>query len=30
MEPLLSFFADKAYKKTSWEEFQKSFIGKVK
>jgi thioredoxin-related protein len=30
MEPLLSFFADKAYKKTSWEEYQKSFVGKVK
>ncbi len=30
MEPLLSFFADKAYKTTSWEEYQKSFVGKVK
>ena len=30
MEPLLSFFADKAYKKTNWEEYQKSFVGKVK
>ena len=30
MEPLLSFFADKAYKTTSWEEYQKSFVGKVR
>jgi thioredoxin-related protein len=30
MEPLLSFFADGAYKSTSWEEYQKSFVGKVK
>ena len=30
MEPILSFFADKAYKTTSWQEFQKSFVGKVK
>ncbi len=30
MEPLLSFFADGAYKKTSWEEYQKDFVGKVR
>ncbi len=30
MEVLLSFFADKSYEKQSWEEFQKSFVGKVK
>ena len=30
MEPLLSFFADKAYKNKSFEEFQKNFVGKVK
>jgi thioredoxin-related protein len=30
MEVLLSFFADKAYEKQSWEDFQKSFVGKVK
>ncbi len=30
MEALLSFFADKAYKTTSWEEYQKSFVGKVR
>lgn len=30
MEILLSFFADKAYKTKNFEEFQKSFVGKVK
>jgi thioredoxin-related protein len=30
MEVLLSFFADKAYEKQSWDDFQKSFVGKVK
>jgi thioredoxin-related protein len=30
MEMLLSFFADNNYKAKSWEEFQKSFTGKVK
>ena len=30
MEPFLTFFADKAYKTTSWEAYQKSFVGKVK
>ena len=30
MEQLLSFFADKAYKTKSFEDFQKSFVGKVK
>lgn len=29
MEMLLSFFADKNYEKQSWEEFQKSFKGKI-
>ncbi len=29
MELLLSFFADKNYEKQSWEEFQKSFKGRV-
>jgi thioredoxin-related protein len=29
MEVLLSFFAEKAYEKQKWEDFQKSFIGKV-
>ena len=29
METLLSFFADKAYETQSWENFQKSFKGKV-
>lgn len=29
MEMLLSFFADKAYEKQSWEDFQKSFKGKI-
>ncbi|HEX2968943.1 MAG TPA: DUF255 domain-containing protein [Bacteroidales bacterium] len=29
MEILLSFFSDKNYEKQSWEEFQKSFQGKV-
>jgi thioredoxin-related protein len=30
MEIILSFFADKAYETQKWEDFQKSFIGKVK
>ena len=30
MEELLSFFAEKAYEKQKWEDFQKSFQGKVK
>jgi thioredoxin-related protein len=30
MEVILSFFADKIYKTQKWEDFQKSFIGKVK
>jgi thioredoxin-related protein len=30
MEVLLSFFADKAYETQNWEDFQKSFTGKVK
>jgi len=30
METLLSFFADNAYKTKSWEDFQKTFVGKVK
>ena len=30
MEMLLSFFADKTYEKQKWEDFQKSFQGKVK
>jgi thioredoxin-related protein len=30
MEVLLSFFADKAYETQKWEDFQKSFVGKVK
>lgn len=30
MEVLLSFFAEKAYQTTKWEDYQKSFIGKVK
>ncbi len=30
MEVLLSYFADKAYDKEKWEDYQKSFIGKVK
>ena len=30
MEAILSFFADKTYEKQKWEDFQKSFIGKVK
>ena len=29
MEVLLSFFAEKAYETQKWEDFQKSFIGKV-
>jgi len=30
MEPLLRFFAEKAYKTTSWEDYQKDFVGKVR
>ena len=30
MEPLLSFFADGSYKTTSWEDYQKDFVGKVR
>ncbi len=30
MEILLSFFADNSYKTKSWEDFQKTFVGKVK
>jgi hypothetical protein len=30
MEVLLSFFADKAYTTQKWEDYQKSFQGKVK
>ena len=30
MEPLLSYFADKAYNTTSWEDYQKNFVGKVR
>jgi thioredoxin-related protein len=30
MEMLLSFFADNNYKTRTWEDFQKSFVGKVK
>jgi hypothetical protein len=30
METLLSFFADKAYTTQKWEDYQKSFQGKVK
>ncbi|MCU0473594.1 MAG: DUF255 domain-containing protein [Bacteroidales bacterium] len=30
MEVLLSFFADKSYKTKTWEDHQKSFVGKVK
>jgi thioredoxin-related protein len=29
MEVLLSFFADKVYEKQSFQEFEKSFVGKV-
>lgn len=29
MEVLLSFFADNAYKTRKWDEFQKSFVGRV-
>lgn len=29
METLLRFFADKAYETQTWEDFQKSFIGKI-
>ena len=29
MEVLLSFFADKAYEKQKWEDFQKSFRGRI-
>jgi thioredoxin-related protein len=30
IEPFLSFFAEKAFKTTSWEDYQKSFVGKVR
>ncbi len=30
MEVMLSFFADNAYKTTKWEDYQKSFSGKIK
>jgi thioredoxin-related protein len=30
MEVILSFFANKAYETQNWEDFQKSFVGKVK
>lgn len=30
MEVLLSFFADKSYLTKSWDDYQKSFVGKVK
>jgi thioredoxin-related protein len=30
MEVLLSFFADKAYLTGKWEDYQKSFVGKIK
>jgi thioredoxin-related protein len=30
MEVLLSYFADKAYITKGWDEFQKSFVGKIK
>ena len=30
METLLSYFAEKAYTTQKWEEFEKSFVGKVK
>lgn len=30
METLLSFFADKSYQTKTWEEYQKSYVGKVK
>ena len=30
MEVLLSFFADKAYETQKWEDYQKSFQGKIK
>jgi thioredoxin-related protein len=30
MEVLLTFFADKAYQTQKWEEFQKSFVGRIK
>jgi thioredoxin-related protein len=29
MEVLLRFFADKAYETQKWEDFQKSFVGKI-
>jgi thioredoxin-related protein len=29
MEMLLSFFADKAYETSNWEDYQKSFVGKL-
>jgi len=30
METLLTFFADKSYQTKKWEDYQKSFVGKVK
>jgi thioredoxin-related protein len=30
LEPLLAFFTDQTYKKTSWDDFQKTFVGKIK
>jgi thioredoxin-related protein len=30
LEVLLTFFADKAYQTQKWEDYQKSFVGKVK
>jgi len=30
IEVLLSFFADKSYKTQNWQDYQKSFVGKVK
>jgi thioredoxin-related protein len=30
MEVLLSYFADKGYETQKWEDFQKSFVGKIK
>jgi hypothetical protein len=30
MEVLLTFFAEKAYLNKKWEDYQKSFVGKVK
>lgn len=30
LEPILGFFGDKAYLKTSWDDYQKTFVGKIK